>query len=43
MSLTGKARRAIERHPLLSASVLSLLVLTSTASMIYSVVSMIRT
>jgi serine/threonine-protein kinase len=43
MSLTGKARRTIERHPVLSASVLSLVALTSTASMIYSVVSMIRT
>jgi serine/threonine protein kinase len=43
MSLTGKARRTIERHPVLSASVLSLVALTSTANMIYSVVSMIRT
>jgi serine/threonine-protein kinase len=42
MSLTGKARRTIERHPLASASLLSLLVLTSAASMIYSLVHMIR-
>jgi serine/threonine protein kinase len=42
MSLTGKARRTIERHPMASASLLSLLVLTSAASMIYSLVHMIR-
>lgn len=42
MSVMSRGRRAIERHPMLSVSMVSLFALTSAASMIYTILHMLR-